>query len=428
MAAVTVSVALAGTLSLLLGVGTGSVSADDPNTVTTRLKPGINFVGWVGGDTSVATFFAAVPQVVAVFAWSPQDKQWLFASPLVGAEFNTLRWLTPGMGLVVRLRNEREVEWKRAFSRASGSLSLRPGFNLIAWSGGRSSLLSEIERHLRQTFRAYSLAGVQSPEHLFTPDLSELVDEYGRVEHGGALWVYTEDGGTWSQRSDGLNRIPGRVLGPDGEGVGGVLVTGSTAGQIGWHSQVTTKPDGSFSTFAVADSLYTLRLKHRQNCSSYYLEHGTTEQLEAATRIDTSEDVGGIEFRIGEGACGWYIRGTVVDAAGAPIAGRRGAAIASIPARGGYTSTGDDGSFAVHVPDNVEYVLRVSVQPTCVAWFDGAGLALDQADAEAISVSGVDSSAHRPQATHLSPDPNSPWRNVTGVLRHGEMIHSSRGV
>ena len=389
--AVKIALALAIVAMTYLGVQQSITHADTPDSLTTRLEPGLNYVGWVSADTPVAEFFAAVPQVEAVFAWSARNEDWLRAAPGVSPEFNTLQWLTPGMGLIVRLGGDRPVEWTRAFSRASALISLRPGLNLVAWTAGRATLLSEIERDLRQSFRAqYDEAGANAPDRLYTPGQPELVDAFGRIEHGGALWVRAEVLGSWSQRSDAQLIIRGRVIGPDGEGIGRLYVQATVMARRGWYFPYISHADGSFLMFALADSELTISFQHWEGCSSYYREGGTTEQLDEATRIDTSQSVDEIEFRVGDGACGWHIRGTLVDATGAPIAGQSVSATAEIPGRGGWDRTAEDGSFEILVDDETEYVLRAYLGDGCSAWYDGAGLRREREDAATISVSGAD--------------------------------------
>lgn len=376
---------------IFVGVQQSVARADAPETITTRLEPGINYVGWVSADTPVEEFFTAVPQVEAVFAWSARNEEWLRAAPGVSAEFNTLRWLTPGMGLVVRVGGDEPVEWTRAFSRPSALIGLRSGMNLVAWTGGRATLLSEIERDLRRSFRAqYAEPGANTPDRLYTPDQPETVDAFGRVEHGGAFWVRAEVLGSWSQRSDAHVLIRGRVIGPDGEGIEGLYVQATITSRRGWYFPYITGSDGSFRMLVLVDSKYTISFQHRDGCSSYYREGGTTEELASATRIDTSESVDDLEFRVGDGACGRYIRGTLIDATGVPIAGQLVSAQASIPARGGYDRTAEDGSFEIFVPDNVEYVLKANAAAGCDAWFDGDGLSREREAAAKISVSGED--------------------------------------
>lgn len=400
---------------IFVGTGWGATSADAPDSLTTRLEPGINYIGWVSADTPVEDFFASVPQVEAVFAWSARNEEWLRAAPGVPAEFNTLNWLTPGMGLVVRLGGDQPVQWTRAFSRASGLIGLRSGLNLVAWTGGRATLLSEIERDLRRSFGAqYGEAGANDPDRLYTPDQPETVDAFGRVEHGGALWVRAEVLGSWSQRSDDRLIIRGRVIDPDGEGLEGLYVQATIEGRLGWYFPYITNADGSFLMFALADSKLTISFRHREGCSSYYREGGTTEQLDEATRIDTSVPVNDLEFHVGDGACGRHIRGRLMDATGAPIADQFVSARALSAGRGGSDRTAEDGSFEILVPDHAEYALRTEVVPGCETWYDGDGLTRERDNAAAVAVSGADVTGLEIRV----PDDVCAWQIRGRVLNH----------
>lgn len=130
-------------LAALLAAGVGYISADGetnrPETFTTRLEPGLNCVGWVSPDAPVEEFFASAPEIEAVFAWSGRNQSWLRASPHAASEHQSLQWLTPGLGLVVRLGGEQPIDWTRKLSRASGLVSLQSGWNLVACSRGGSN-------------------------------------------------------------------------------------------------------------------------------------------------------------------------------------------------------------------------------------------------------------------------------------------------
>ena len=389
--ALQVLLALTAVSAIFVGAGWGVARGDGADSLTTRLEPGLNYVGWVGREAPVEELFAAVPQIEAAFAWSTREERWLRAAPGMSAEINTLYRLTPGMGLVVKLGGDRAIEWMRRFTPASGVVELRSGLNLVAWVGGRARLLSEIDRDLRDSFQPlYLPRGTQTSARLHTPGQSELVDRFGVVEHGAALWVYATDQGSWTQRPDTRVEVRGRVVGSDGEGIGELHIYATMTSQPSRKFSSISDSDGSFGMSVIVDSEYTISVQHRPDCSSYYREDGTTEEPESATRIDTSTRVENIEFRIGDGACGRYIRGTLVDTAGAPMSGQMVSARAAIPEKGGWDRTAEDGSFEILVTDETEYVLRATVPGSCSVWYDGAGLTSVREDAATIRVSGED--------------------------------------
>ena len=220
--------------------------------------------------------------------------------------------------------------------------------------------------------------------------------------------------GSWTQRSDAHVLIRGRVIGPDGEGIEGLYVQATITSRRGWYFPYITRSDGSFLMLVLVDSEYTISFQHRDGCSSYYREDGTTEELASATRIDTSESVDDLEFRVADGACGWRVRGTLVDQAGEPFAGQLVSALAPSPARGGSDRTAEDGSFDILVSDNAEYELRVRVGETCYGWYDGPSLSLDREDARTVSVSG----GHVSGVTIRMPADVCAWEIRGRVLRH----------
>lgn len=382
-------------LATFLVAGLAVASADEElsysATFTTRLEPGLNYVGWVSPDTPVEEFFAAVPEVEAVFAWSSRNQSWLQASPHASTEHQSLKWLTPGLGLVVRLGGEQPFDWTRQFSRASGLVSLQSGWNLVAWSGGDATLLSDIERDLQRSFQAqYGDNGPNDPDRLYTPEQPEVVDQDGLIEHGGAFWVHADELGGWKQRSDSTAIIRGRVVGPDGQGIAGLYVRADSQSRHAWYFPYITRSDGSFVMGPTPDMRFIISFEHRSGCSSYYRLNGSTENPDDATIVDTTETVDFIEFQVGDGACGRHIRGRVVDASGAPVVDRFISAHPSISGNGGSDQTAEDGSFEILVPDSVEYKLRVRVKDICDGWYDGSGLTLDREEATAITLSGAD--------------------------------------
>ena len=383
--------ALAAFLAEGLGVASADVETKQPATLITRLEPGINYVGWVSADTSVEEFFSAVPEVEAVFAWSGRNQSWLRASPHAASEYQSLQWLTPGLGLVVRLGGEQPVDWTRKFSRASGLVSLQSGWNLVAWSGGDATLLSDIERNLQRSFQAqYGDDGPNNPDRLYTPEQPEVVDQDGQIEHGGALWVHADELGSWRQRSDSYAIIRGRVVGPEGQGIAGIYVRADSQSRHAWYFPFITRSDGSFVMGPTPDMRLIISFEHRSGCSSYYRLNATTESPDDATIVDTSKDVEPIEFHVAEGACGWRIHGTVVDADGKPHVGHTISANASPPGIGGSDTTGEDGAYSILVTDEADYELGVWVANSCRGWYDGDGLVRERGEAVPIPVSGGD--------------------------------------
>ena len=48
------------------------VAADQDDTVTTVLQPGLNLAGWTEDEASIEAIFDAIPELDLVYAWTPK--------------------------------------------------------------------------------------------------------------------------------------------------------------------------------------------------------------------------------------------------------------------------------------------------------------------------------------------------------------------
>ena len=103
-------------------------------TVTTSLHPGWNLVGWVGPTTPASELFGRS---------DPRAHRGLRVgrrgAALPGRDAARPRsepgQLARGQGLWLHIGGGRTVEWVRALSGEGRLASLRPGLNLVAWTG-----------------------------------------------------------------------------------------------------------------------------------------------------------------------------------------------------------------------------------------------------------------------------------------------------
>ncbi|MYH40340.1 MAG: hypothetical protein F4150_00820 [Chloroflexi bacterium] len=76
----------------------------------TTLHPGWNMVAWLGPGAEATELFDAIPELEIAFAWDGPSQRYRRLSR-ESAPRSGLTWLTPGMGLWLRLGGDAAVEW-----------------------------------------------------------------------------------------------------------------------------------------------------------------------------------------------------------------------------------------------------------------------------------------------------------------------------
>ena len=362
-------------VSLFLpNLSTSAALADDPGAVTTRLEPGLNYVGWLGPSVTLAEFFAALPQADAVFVWSVSKQAWLMASPRVPESLHTLPNVRTGVGLVIRLGGDRAVEWTRPLVLGSGLLHLSPGFNLLAWSADEPASVTEIEQNLRTKFQRTD-GDVSVAEGLQVPDQPQRPDSSGLVQQGGAVWIHSDLYGVWHQRS--LSNVPlrGRLTGPEGEPLEGVRVRADITDGSNWLWWDVTDAQGSFSMLVPEHGPYELRIEEPFECQLYYhAGEPPARSRELATTVYASSDLAELQIQIPKDACGWHIRGRVVDAEGTPLPAHAVWATETTTRINSWNRTGEQGAFDIRVAESGHYRLFVYLEEQCSAHYVGPGV------------------------------------------------------
>lgn len=213
---------------MLLTVALGTATADDPETITTRLEPGLNFVGWVGPTTLVAELFADVPEIDVAYAWNASEQRWLSASPDVPESLHSLRTLRTGSGLVLRIDSTEAVVWSRPLVRGSGWVWLARGFNLVPWVGinGGATETAHLSGH-PWFLGAHIWDPALDQYQTYDPLMPTTGGILSAVNPGDALWIQAGDGSGryWEQRPDSLSQIRGILTGPSGAPFVGFGVT-----------------------------------------------------------------------------------------------------------------------------------------------------------------------------------------------------------
>lgn len=124
-------------LALVLTPGPETASAHPSHPATTILLPGFNLAGWIEPEAGVADLFEALPELKAVYAWDAAEQRYRSSSATGAGDLATL---TPGMGLWLDIAGDEPVPWTRSAAPdpATGLVTLREGWNLVAWYGGEN--------------------------------------------------------------------------------------------------------------------------------------------------------------------------------------------------------------------------------------------------------------------------------------------------
>ncbi len=174
-----------------------------PETVTTVLRPGYNLIGWTAAGMAVHDLFEGIPQLRTVHAWDPLAQRFRSASrPDIGVEGDLVE-VTPGMGLWMSIGGAEQVSWTRPppLTEAQAHLvSLKPGWNLVAWSGrediAAEKALAGLDAEFGEVWAWDAAREGYVPLGNGPPGLSRNA---WRPNHGEGLWVYSKDARSWLQ-------------------------------------------------------------------------------------------------------------------------------------------------------------------------------------------------------------------------------------
>lgn len=189
-------------LALVLTPGAETAGAHPSHPATTVLHPGFNLAGWIEPEAGVAELFEAIPELKAVYAWDAREQRYRSSSASGAGDLATL---TPGMGLWLDIAGDEPVPWTRSAAPdpATGLVTLREGWNLVAWYGGEN----EAFKHAFATLDAGSQAVLAWDAESqwfasYAPGGASGGDQVVRV--GDAVWVSSPGERRWLQ--------PGSVL------------------------------------------------------------------------------------------------------------------------------------------------------------------------------------------------------------------------
>ena len=194
-----------GLVLLALGVGLASThatawaQAPPSGTITTRLQPGWNMIGWLGPDTTADELFDAIPALNFIVAWDggAQRYRWVWRASL-GQQ--ALPWIQQGRGLALHIRGEAAVEWTRPAAEGVVLLPLRAGNNLVTWGGPDGTPIEEAVDWLGDAVVGASRWNADSrASERYRPGAPSDANTLRTLHHGDALWVRLSQDANWWQ-------------------------------------------------------------------------------------------------------------------------------------------------------------------------------------------------------------------------------------
>lgn len=393
-------------LVALLAIASQMAAAEGPETVTTRLQPGLNLVGWVSSEAPVRDLFGDVPEIEVAYAWDAGAKRWLMAAPSVPANLNSLHTLTPGMGLLLKLGGTQPVEWSRRYSRASGFIWLTQGLNLVAWTGTHGRAISNATRSLRASFLAAHVWNTAESRYLPYNSEQRGVSSVP-IAQGDALWINVREGHPdyWLQRDDAIEVISGLAATVGGEPLADVVVNAATMGTWGGWFFDLTRANGAFHIAARADLSYQLWLQHPDGCEIYYHEHIGLNTPDESPLVYTAQPTRDLQFRAVEHPCASAVHGRLTRADGTPLPGVDLSLLPHDSPDGFGGVTDADGSFRISVPEDGLYHFGFNLHDDCMLFYDQGSFNSERGSAAPIEVTG----ASTPRVVLALPDSVCGW-------------------
>lgn len=200
-------------LALALGVSfllSGMLDASEQAPAHTRtLHPGDNLIGWVWYPVTPQELFSQVPEAELVYAWDASASQFRFAVP--GFDVN-LKTIQPGMGLFLRIGGDQPVEWQQPTVANGEWVDLKPGPNLVAWTGPSGTPVDLAVRSIGESLdQVHYWIPEASDFGVYEPSAPSRTMEMPELHRGDALWVFNATETRWLQPSGDRALFP---LGP----------------------------------------------------------------------------------------------------------------------------------------------------------------------------------------------------------------------
>ena len=180
-------------LTLAVAVG------EQPPANLKVLQPGDNLVGWVGFPAPTQDVFDQIPEAELIYTWDAESSRYRFAARGFDA---TLPEVKPGMGLIVRIAGDAPVEWDQPTVADGEWVTLRPGPNLVAWTGPSGTPLDLAVRSIGESFTHALFSTAESRDlELYRGGTRTGSEPQHLLQRGDGLWIFNATDTNWLQPS-----------------------------------------------------------------------------------------------------------------------------------------------------------------------------------------------------------------------------------
>lgn len=176
-----------------------------PETTTMELRPGYNLIGWTAAHTAVHELFRGIPQLESVHVWDPLAQRFRTASRSDSGVEGDFDAVSPGMGLWLSIGGAEQILWTRPQPLTGAGaylVSLKPGWNLIAWSGQEETATEAALAGLDSAFGEVWVWDTEGERYVplgnNPPGAGPPVPTW-RLNPGDGLWVYARESRLWLQ-------------------------------------------------------------------------------------------------------------------------------------------------------------------------------------------------------------------------------------
>ncbi|MCY3883177.1 MAG: carboxypeptidase-like regulatory domain-containing protein [Chloroflexi bacterium] len=270
-----------------------------PRMVTTTLRPGWNLAGWTAEGTDVEALFEAIPALEAIHAWDAGAQSFTRATRDETESAADLTTIAPGMGLWLHLGGEEPVTWTRPVAPEAGIVSLRPGWNLVAWGGRDEAAPEDAFAFLREDLLAAAAWESAAGEfRLHYPDAPPSASTLQRLELGEALWLNVGVARHWLQ---------------PGAAASAVEFVGEVAPKT--RADLEPRIDDVLAYFGERTGFFVPGItisvgEHRVGCGDYGIGFRTIRLREGCLRALAHEYAHAVQLTAGHGeSAAWLVEG-----------------------------------------------------------------------------------------------------------------------
>lgn len=176
-----------------------SVRANDSDVTSTTLKPGLNYIGWVGEPLAASSLFRQIPSANLIYTWDAASRSYRHAVRDMGGSLETVE---PGMALRIHVDGRRSVQWERSSVPAKGSVTLYKGVNWVSWLGRDKWPLDQVARGI-----GTSLISIRVGDRTWPAPFDDSVDDLPTLRRGDAVEVTVSRDSLWLQPTGILPKI-----------------------------------------------------------------------------------------------------------------------------------------------------------------------------------------------------------------------------